>query len=149
MDIKNSGPYLKMAIFCEKVLEEKDGVLSAIRIVDRMNITAGQDGPEIMPLMAINFYGLFSFRAGTARGKYTMKISPRTPSGGDMPEFSVPVMFEGEEDSGANVIINMSIQVKEEGLYWFNILLNEEVVTRVPLRIVYQKMKIETSIDLS
>ena len=30
------GPYLIAALICQKVLEEKDGVLSAVRIVDRL-----------------------------------------------------------------------------------------------------------------
>jgi len=30
-----SGPYVQVAAFCERVLEEKDGVLTAVRIIDR------------------------------------------------------------------------------------------------------------------
>lgn len=30
----DTGPFLQMAVFCERLLEEKDGVLSAIRIID-------------------------------------------------------------------------------------------------------------------
>ena len=30
--------YLQMAVFCEKVLREADGVLSVIRIVDRFTV---------------------------------------------------------------------------------------------------------------
>jgi hypothetical protein len=29
------GPYLNAALLCEKVLQERDGVLSIIRIIDR------------------------------------------------------------------------------------------------------------------
>ena len=33
------GPYLNAAFLCEKILEEKSGVLSAIRIIDRVTYT--------------------------------------------------------------------------------------------------------------
>ena len=33
------GPNVVAAVFCEKVLQEKDGVLSAIRIVDRFTVS--------------------------------------------------------------------------------------------------------------
>ncbi len=36
------GPYLQAAFFCERLLEEADGVLSAIRIVDTVTIS-GED----------------------------------------------------------------------------------------------------------
>ena len=35
----DQGPYLSAALLCEKVLEEKDGVKSAIRIIDRVTRT--------------------------------------------------------------------------------------------------------------
>ena len=44
------GPYLITAAFCEQVIEDKSGVLSLIRIVDRMYITAqGPNAPDEMP----------------------------------------------------------------------------------------------------
>jgi hypothetical protein len=41
---ERGGPYIGAAFLCEKILQEKDGVLSAIRIVDR--ITHSAVGPE-------------------------------------------------------------------------------------------------------
>ena len=32
------GPFITCACLCEKVLQEKDGILSAVRIIDRMTI---------------------------------------------------------------------------------------------------------------
>ena len=40
------GPYLHAAHFCEKLLTEKDGVLSAIRIIDRITVTASGATPR-------------------------------------------------------------------------------------------------------
>jgi len=44
------GSYLITAVFCEQVLQEASGVLSLIRIVDRMTITSsGPNAPAEMP----------------------------------------------------------------------------------------------------
>ncbi|MGH9740926.1 MAG: hypothetical protein ACRD51_01105, partial [Candidatus Acidiferrum sp.] len=55
MATAEGGPYLQMACFCEKVLNEKDGVLSIIRVIDRLTVNAsGPDSPEQMPAGQIN-----------------------------------------------------------------------------------------------
>jgi hypothetical protein len=48
------GPWLQAAVFCEKVLIERDGVVSLVRVIDRIIITAsGAAAPEKMPLTNI------------------------------------------------------------------------------------------------
>ncbi|MBW1985718.1 MAG: hypothetical protein JRI50_00595 [Deltaproteobacteria bacterium] len=82
MDIENSGPFLAAAFFCDKVLEEKDGTLSAIHIVNRITHTiSAPDAPETMPSIIINAFAVLSFKSGKARGKYTLKLLPTSPSG--------------------------------------------------------------------
>ena len=143
MDIENSGPFLAAAFFCDKVLEEKDGTLSAIRMVNRITHTiSAPDAPETMPSIIINAFAVLSFKSGKARGKYTLKLLPTSPSGKKMPEFSGPVLFEGE-DQGVNVVLNLAICMEEEGLYWFDVMLNEQLITRMPLRGVYQRNRTE------
>ena len=44
------GPYVSAACFAEKVLEEKDGVHSLIRIVDRFHIVVKTQGQIQEPL---------------------------------------------------------------------------------------------------
>ena len=48
------------------------------------------------------------------------------------------VHFEGE-DRGTNVIYAATLNVEQEGLYWFDVLLDDELLTRMPLRILYQR----------
>ena len=140
VEIETGGPWFAMAVFCEKVLEDKDGVLSAIRIVDRFFFTAsGPAAPEKMPPTPIQLTALVSLKSGFAKGSYTVRLRPTTPSMVKMPEQSVPILLEGD-DRGSNVIINMVMTVKEDGLYWFDVFLGERLVTRMPLRIVYQRL---------
>jgi len=138
-----NGPYLAMAILCEKALQEQDGVMSVIRVVDRvLHTVAGPSAPESMPPLPINLVAVVSFKSGEARGRYAVKLRPETPSGLKKQEISLPVLFEGGEDRGVNVIVNISLQVQEEGLYWFDVLLDDVVVTRIPLRVVYHRFSL-------
>jgi hypothetical protein len=144
MSIIKDGPYLAMAVICERVLQEKDGVLSAIRIIDKITQTiAGPHAPEVFPGITLNLFALISFKSGISGGKYTIRLSPFSPSGDKLGEFSGPIFLEGNGRS-ANVIINLNLIVKEEGLYWFDILLEDQLVTRIPLHILYQKIQTGT-----
>jgi hypothetical protein len=142
---ETGGPYLAAAFLCEKVLQEKDGILSAIRIVDRIIATvSGPSAPQQMPAVAVNLTALLIFRSGDAKGSYTVKIQPVSPSGFRAPEAALPIFLEGD-DRSANLITNIAFQAREEGLYWFDVLLNDDLVTRMPLRLVYQRIAVGQS----
>ncbi len=133
------GPYLSAALLCELVIEDRQGSLSAIRIVDRYEVRAiGPDVPDNMPELNERWRGnlLISFKSGQARGRHEVRIRPESPSGMRLPEIAHPVIFEGDE-RGYNLIAPLGLRLDQEGLYWFDILMDGRLVTRVPLRIVY------------
>ena len=134
------GPYLAAACFCEKVLQEQDGVVSLIRVIDRTTVaTEGKDAPEELPTVKLDQTLFLSFKAGFARGKMKVNVSPITPSGHPLPTVTTAVLFEGE-DRGVNLIMKTQLEVKEEGLYWFEVFVEEALVTRVPYRVLYQRI---------
>ena len=47
--------------------------------------------------------------------------------------------MEGEE-RGFNNIVNMVFTFTMEGLYWFNVYLDDALLTRIPLRIKYNRI---------
>lgn len=142
MSEDTGGPYVTAAVLCEKVIEEKDGVLSVIRIVDRIVISAGGMGaPEEMPQFPVNLTALLTLKSGNAKGKYNIRLKAEPPPDLAMDELSFPIYLEGE-DRGSNLIINMNFQVRKEGLYWFSVYLNEDFVTKIPLRIMYQRISV-------
>jgi hypothetical protein len=131
---------LSVAVLCEKVLQEKDAVLSLIRIVDRFTVTiSGPTPPEEMPTVPISLTLVLSFKAGFARGTFVVSVRGEKPSGELTPETKIPVLFEGDE-RGPNVMIAVNLQANEEGLYWFDVFLEGARVTRVPLRLIYQRV---------
>lgn len=136
------GPYLQMAVFCENVIEDRQGVLSLIRIIDRTTVTAsGPEAPETMPPTPLSGHMVLAFKSGWAKGSYHVKIRPKTPDQQDLPELTVPIHFEGE-DRGQNLILPFRMVLEQEGLYWFEVYLNDSLVTRTPFRLIYQRISL-------
>lgn len=127
----NKPPYLLAAFLCEKVLTEQDGVTSAIRIFDRVFVPYLEK--EDPPKSAVALTLLLMFKSGGFKGKATVTISLFAPSGAKRPDTTQEVTFPEQVNGGANIVGNIAFSPKEEGLYWFEILLNGESVTRIPL----------------
>jgi hypothetical protein len=131
------GRYISVAVFCEKVLREGDGGLSLIRIFDRYSVPAPspQTPPANIPLNVVVL-----LRSGMFRGPATLKIRPVSPSEQQLSTLEFPVNFEGDNERGAAIILNMGFAPPEQGLYWFDIILDDELITRIPLRVLFQRM---------
>jgi len=99
-------------------------------------LTSASPGGEHVAVNA-----LVSLKSGTAKGRFKVKIRPEAPSGELLPAIEVPVLFEGEE-RGVNLILQIAIQAEHEGLYWFDVFLEEGRLTRIPLRVVYQPQRV-------
>jgi hypothetical protein len=140
--IPTTGPYVAVASFCERVLQEADNVWSILRVVDQINITAsGPDAPDDLPPFPVNLHIAIILRRGTARGRQRVKIRPEAP-GGETRDVAIDefINFGGDEESGANIDINLSaFTVDREGLWWFDVLFgdSETMLTRIPLRVNY------------
>lgn len=136
-----SGPFLSAALLCERVLVEQDGVASLIRIVDRrLHTQVGPDAPDEMPAVSIDWSLVLLFKAGSARGRSEVLLQIEAPSGlrlGD--PIRLPVLFEGE-DRGVQLVAQLGLELSEEGLYWINVRLDGRPITRVPFRLVYQRL---------
>ena len=132
------GPFLSAALLCEKVLEEKDGVKSAIRIVDRVTHSAlGPNPPDQMEPFDYGLTLLIKLKSGSARGIHTLQVRLVKPSGESPTPLRQSVFFEGEEDRGIDVIGQMTIRFDQVGIHWFHIYLNDIRLTQIPLRIIY------------
>lgn len=140
MSNNNDGPFLIAAIICEKVLQEKDDTVSIIRMIDRVTLTVPAIiAPEKLPPTTVNLNAFISLKSGRARGSHTLKLVIEAPSGIRQPEQLLPAFFEGE-DRGANLIIALNMTVDQEGLYWFDIFFENQLLTRIPLRVLYQRV---------
>lgn len=139
----STGPYVNTAVFCERVLQEKDGVLSLIRIIDQMNIPipssgleTGAPGPLVQPTLCV------ALKPGDARGRQTAQIVLEHPDTSRHEGPPISISFTGGPNQGTNLVLPMPIQVSSEGLYWADVLLNGRLMTRVPLQITYIVMPV-------
>lgn len=134
----NQGPFLSAAFICEKVLEERNGVKSAIRIIDRVTRTVvSPNPPEEMEPFDWEGVLLIKLKSGRARGNHRLRIELHKPSG----EKNVPIQqmlnFEGEEDRGIDVVAQMHINFDQTGIYWMFLYIEENMLTQIPLRVIY------------
>jgi hypothetical protein len=135
-----NGPYLKAALLCENVIEDKQGVLSLIRVIDRFTQTGvGPAAPAEMPPLTVSVVAVLMFVSGEARGAHEIQLEIEKPSGLRQSLGSSSVHFEGE-DRGANIVARLQLVLDSQGLYWIDVRLGDEVVTRMPLRVVYGRI---------
>lgn len=131
-------PYIAAAIICEQALQEKDNVISLIRLVDIMNTTFTPSNEEEAAKgirIPLEFTLFISFRAGPARGKREVIVHLYDPAGDHRFQTGpYPMVFTSAEQ-GHNLKIQSSLTLKDPGVYWFEIVVGGQAVTRVPLTV--------------
>lgn len=115
-------------------------MLSAIRIVDQITHTiVAPSMPEELPKVPFNLTFLITFKSGRARGRQTVQLAMEDPSGARKELFAHSLQFEGEH-RGANWVIQANVMFSMEGLYWFEVILEDRLVTKMPVKLLYQLM---------
>jgi hypothetical protein len=144
MAVPESGPYVQVACFCERVLHERDGVLSAIRIVDRFFVPLAGDQPagfSAPPFPGIQAVLLVVLKAGRAEGTHPIHIQLERPDGLRQDVASVDVLFE-RDDRGVNIALPIGFQPEQQGLHWFDVKIGDVLLTRMSLRVVFQSQQV-------
>ena len=131
-------PFVQLAVICQTAMQEVTGFLSIIRILDRLPLQGFTDQMQPQPLNQLTLAVIL--KSGEMYGKYTLKIVPETPSGKRLQPAEMPVLFERGE-RGVGVVMPLNFMAEEEGLYWFDVAIEQDILTRIPLRVMYQKMQ--------
>jgi len=147
MTMPDERPYLAAALMCERVLEEKDQVLSLIRVVDNYFVQRlPKDLPgEVKPSISLVAVLCFKKSHGErAPAKHSVSLVLHKPSGrimkalGQLNEAMVAsFIFEGEKTS-ANIVVDASLPLDEVelGPYWFEVTVDGEFMTRIPFKLL-------------
>jgi hypothetical protein len=136
------GPYVALAVFCEKVLEEKDGVLTLVRVIDRTIIQRqGSEGTLEDQAVGIPITLVIGLKAGSAKGSHDVQVTVESPDGQSPAKMVFPVLFESE-DRGANLIMRSTLVAQHEGVYWFDVSLGGRRLTRIPYRIIAPRVDV-------
>jgi hypothetical protein len=132
-------PLLAAALFCINVLEEKEGLPTLVRVLDQLTIPPPPELPpaaegEKQPKLGVPLIAFVAFKSGDATGDYQLRIDMVSPSGEREPMAMATMRFLGGAN-GVNVNATLAVPVAEEGLYWYEILVDETLVTRMPLQL--------------
>jgi len=132
------GPYVQVAAICTTPLVDQQGALSVIRMQDRIQLAGITDQMQPQPLNMLSL--VVALKSGEVTGKYQIRVIPTTPSGTQLPGIDTSALFEGQE-RGCVIITPLGVVAEEEGLYWFDVIVQGQLVTRIPLRVMYQKVQ--------
>jgi uncharacterized protein DUF6941 len=132
LEVNVPGPYVHAALFCEKVLVEPDSTLSAIRIVDKVNVTYE---PTIAMPVPVSLFLLVSLRFGDTRPR-RIEIEVENPIG---ERSSVLGAAAPQDQEGANIYGQLNLKFARAGDYWFRILADGVEYNRTMLTIEVQR----------
>lgn len=131
------GPYVTVACICHTPLQETTGQLSVIRITDRVQVVGVM--PQMQPQLIQNLFIVVILRSGELRNQtHALKVQPVSPRGEELQATENSLLFEGDE-RGPGFITPLTFVATEEGLYWFDVTLDGQLLTRIPLRVQYQR----------
>lgn len=117
--------HVQAILICERTLEEKDGVISVMRLVDAVINRSGA-WPFMYPLTA-----LVIFRTEKTDEVTSIKLDIQSPSG--------RVINGGtftNTGRGQNVVFNLQVTFIEAGQHWFNVYLGKDLANRAPLTVI-------------
>ncbi len=126
-------PLVQVACVCEKVLIEADNVPSLIRIVDTYTLHVPPGDPQPRR-RRVNLTAFISLKSGEVTGEYEVGLRLKEPEGKVQPGRSWNVVLNGGEH-GANLQIAFAIANPKLGLYWFDVLWGDDVLTSIPFRL--------------
>ena len=132
-------PFLAAALLCEKILEQKDDVLTVVRIVDTFTVTIPPNLPQDTK-PAIQLTALLSFKKASPRAeaeKHEVRMKLRSPSGKINPVGRREFSFKPDDLSGVSLILNITLGVSDYGLFWLEISVDDdEIVTSIPFKLL-------------
>jgi hypothetical protein len=133
------GPFVSVAAFCENVVQEKDGVLTLVRVIDRYDLQAsGPQAPSEMPEgMLVQPNLVVVLKSGRALGSFAVRINFHHPNGRVVEGAEQSFAPAGGEEGGVSVVSKVVLQLSSAGIYWAEVIVNSRVVTRVPLQVRY------------
>jgi hypothetical protein len=132
-------PWVQVAAFCQTAISEATGTLSIIKIRDGLTLVGATKEMQPTP---VQLTMVLVLKSGEMVGQYNLKVRCNTPSQVQTTGPDLPCYFEGG-DRGVQAVLPMGMIANEPGIYWFDILLVDQILTRLPLRVMYQVVQMD------
>ncbi len=129
------GPYVALAVLCQRIDLQPDGTANLIGIVDGLAVDDPSD-PATPPLL-LNLRAVIALRAGSARGQHRISIRGWFPSGTEGLSADKRVAFTDERPA-VTLNLPLELELPEIGTYIFDILVDDELLTAITLDVQQQ-----------
>jgi hypothetical protein len=125
-----TGPYVALAVFCTRIDRQTDGSIDIIGVMGAVNL----DSPFAPALTnnALMLTAVVSVRGGRLRGSFPLAIRGHYPDGTPGTTLSQLVEFTDAQPT-ATMALPIQISIGELGVYWFDITLDQQLLTRIAL----------------
>jgi hypothetical protein len=141
---KVGGPFLASAVFCESIMEDASGKVSAINILDGCQFWVPPQAPDNVPSKSqpvqIIQNILLIFRTGDAPGKHNLRLMMQQPNGKRSEALNQEIKLTPESHGGVNIKTHVNMSVYSSGVFWIDVILDGKRLTRMPLNISFQRL---------
>ena len=126
------GPYVALAVLCQRIDVQPDGSADLIGIVDGLAVDDPAD-PNTPPLI-LNVRAVVALRGGSMRGAHQISLRGWFPSGAQGLSADKIVQFT---DARPAVTLNLplELEITELGTYIFDVLVDDELLTAITLQV--------------
>lgn len=127
-----SGPFVAMAVFCQRVDLQPDGSADVIGIVDGVALTP--QNPEDAPPLVLSVRMVLALRSGDVRGARTVGIRGTYPSGAEGVHAHRVVQFTDQRPA-VTLNVPLELELPETGVYLFDISSDDHLLTVMTLTV--------------
>lgn len=129
----NPKPLIQAACICDNIIIDGEGVATLIRIIDKIQVNIPTGLPAgLQAGFPLNIF--VRVGAGEARGSGTVSIQARKPDGKSGGKAISHAVFS-ETHHGVQVKTQFQVVGPQDGIYWFDVLWNDELLTSFPLEV--------------
>ena len=128
------GPYVQAALLCQRVAQQvPNGPITIVGLIDRLVVRAPY-GTAPQPSV-VSCHAVVILKTGSRPGNHRLRLTLTSPSGRPLREFSLDITLPNEPDQGVNVVMPIQFTASEEGIYWFEVRLDNELpLTKISFR---------------
>ncbi|BCS34507.1 hypothetical protein TBR22_A37350 [Luteitalea sp. TBR-22] len=127
------GPYVALAVLCQRIDLQPDGTANILGIVDGLAIDDPTE-PGTPPLV-LNVRALIALRGGSVRGSRILTLRGWFPSGAEGLASDTVVVFSDERPA-ITLNVPLELELPEIGTYVFDVLCDGELLTAITLDVV-------------
>ena len=124
------GPYVALAVLCQRIDLQPDGSADLIGIVDGLAVD-DPDDPNTPPLI-LNLRAVVALRGGEVRGSRRLTLRGWFPSGAEGLSADRTVVFSDQRPA-VTLNLPLELELPELGTYVFDILLDDDLLSAITL----------------